>query len=279
MTACLQGPTSRDCRPAAADRPHPETPDTMWTSRNHLEPRTVATHRRSPATLFLAGLVTLLVTLSGCTSSTAEVSPAPDGRQGTSDVAPQTPAPRRDPGTEREPPLTSDGRPQVAYLTIPDVDIQDLRVEPYRGQTDDAPGTAIQDRGIAASPHGPSGGVGPGGVGNYQVTAHRNTAGGPFFAIPDLRNGARIEVATDQRTFVYRVIETKETSFRSERSLAEQRAAVPGHPGRTPRHAMITLSTCATQEDHAAGNYWADDLGNPEHRIDKIGVLISARPT
>ena len=37
---------------------------------------------------------------------------------------------------------------------------------------------------------------------------------------------------------------------------------------------MITLSTCATQEDHAAGNYWSDALDNPEHRIDKIGVLV-----
>jgi sortase A len=41
---------------------------------------------------------------------------------------------------------------------------------------------------------------------------------------------------------------------------------------------MITLSTCATPEDHAAGNYWADRFGNPEHRIDKIGVLTDVRP-
>ena len=41
---------------------------------------------------------------------------------------------------------------------------------------------------------------------------------------------------------------------------------------------MITLSTCATPEDHAAGNYWADELDNPEHRIDKIGVLERVRP-
>jgi sortase A len=39
---------------------------------------------------------------------------------------------------------------------------------------------------------------------------------------------------------------------------------------------MITLSTCATIEDHAAGNWWADRFGNPEHRIDKIGVLVRA---
>jgi sortase A len=152
-------------------------------------------------------------------------------------------------------------------------------VKPYQGRTDDARGTAIQNRGIAASPHGASGGVGPGGIGNYQVTAHRNTAGGPFFALPELDKGARIIVVTKQRTFVYEVIKTRKTSFRSKRSLAKQRAPVPGHPGRVPQKAMITLSTCATQEDHAAGNYWADSLSNPEHRIDKIGVLVSSSPT
>jgi sortase A len=73
---------------------------------------------------------------------------------------------------------------------------------------------------------------------------------------------------------VYRVVETRRTSFRSARSLAEQRAAVPGHPGRRPTRAMITLSSCLTPEDHAAGNWWADEFGNPEHRVDKIGVLV-----
>lgn len=41
---------------------------------------------------------------------------------------------------------------------------------------------------------------------------------------------------------------------------------------------MITLSTCATPEDDAAGNFWRDEFGNPEHRIDKVGVLVAERP-
>ena len=41
---------------------------------------------------------------------------------------------------------------------------------------------------------------------------------------------------------------------------------------------MITLSTCATQEDHAAGNHWSDRFHNPEHRIDKIGRLVRIVP-
>jgi len=40
---------------------------------------------------------------------------------------------------------------------------------------------------------------------------------------------------------------------------------------------MITLSTCATPEDDAAGNFWRDAHDNPEHRIDRIGVLVSTR--
>ncbi|MET9880962.1 sortase [Actinacidiphila glaucinigra] len=261
-------------------QPRPEMPSMMQKRRKHIELRPDAAHLPTPTTHFITGLTTLVVfvTVGGCTSSAAEVAPAPDGRYGGGKPAHKVPTPSQVPKAEQKPSPVGDGRPQVAYLTIPDVDIKNLRIEPYRGQTDDAPGTAIQDRGIAASPYGRFGGVGPGGVGNYQVTAHRNTAGGPFSALPVLRNGARIEVTTGQRTFVYRVTDTRQTSFRSERSLAEQRAAVPGHPGRTPDRAVITLSTCATQEDHAAGNYWADELKNPEHRIDKIGVLISSRP-
>ena len=63
-------------------------------------------------------------------------------------------------------------------------------------------------------------------------------------------------------------------SFRSAKSLRAQRAAVPGKPGQRAHRGFITISTCATPEDHARGNYWTDRYGNPEHRIDKIGVLV-----
>jgi sortase A len=159
-------------------------------------------------------------------------------------------------------------------LTIPAIGLRDLRVVPYRGWTDDAPGTEIQNTGVAASPHGPRGGVGPGGVGNYQVTAHRLSSTQAFLDLPSLREGQRVVVEAGGRRYVYEIRRTRETSFRSQRSLAEQRAAVPGKPGARPVRAFITLSTCATPEDHAEGNYWADEFGNPEHRIDKIGVLV-----
>jgi sortase A len=168
----------------------------------------------------------------------------------------------------------SDGRPRRARLSIPAIGLHDLVVVPYVGQTDDAAGTRIQDRGVAASPHGRRGGVGPGGLGNYQVTAHRTSSTRAFQRLPDLRVGHRAVVETDGDRYVYEIRSTRETSFRSSRSLAEQRAGVPGRPGASPTRAFLTLSTCATPEDHAQGNYWADEHGNPEHRIDKVGVLM-----
>jgi sortase A len=147
-------------------------------------------------------------------------------------------------------------------------------VVPYRGRTDDAAGTRIQDGGVAASPHGPRGGVGPGGLGNSQVTAPRTSSTQAFRMLPSLRAGQRAVVRAGGVRYVYEIRRTRETSFRSPRSLAEQRAAVPGRPGMPPTRAFLTLSTCATPEDHAEGNYWSDEFKNPEHRIDKIGVLV-----
>ncbi|MGH3474484.1 MAG: class E sortase [Aeromicrobium sp.] len=175
-------------------------------------------------------------------------------------------------------PATSDGRPRNARLTIPKIDVDDLRVVAYRGKTDDGRGTVIQNRGHAASPYGPKGGVGPGGIGNYQVTAHRLSSTQAFIDLPRLRRGDRIEVETGNVRYVYEVTKTRRVSFRSPASLAKQRAEVPGKPGAVADRAYITLSTCLTPEDHAAGNFWSDEFGNPEHRIDKIGVLVDTEP-
>ena len=194
-----------------------------------------------------------------------------------------TPEPDVTPSPEPEVPalLSSDGRPRRAVLRIPSIDVR-VVVVPYVGWTDDAPGTDIQNGGLAASPHGPRGGVGPGGIGNYQVTAHRTSSTRAFELLPDVRRGERVLV--DVRgaggavtRYVYLVTRTRETSFREPASLRAQRAAVPGRPGVTPTRAMVTLSTCATREDHAEGNYWSDEFDNPEHRIDKIGVLVRSR--
>ena len=87
-----------------------------------------------------------------------------------------------------------------------------------------------------------------------------------------------MRVRSGEQVHVYRITRTRWTSFREPASRAAQEAAVPGRPGVEATRAMITLSTCATPEDHAAGNYWSDRFGNPEHRIDKIGVLVRSVP-
>jgi sortase A len=227
-----------------------------------------------------AVLVAAAVSMSACTESpTSATQPAPrsPAASATAHTRPSPPpvTPRNDSVADPAPSASrQDGKPRRARLSIPALGVRDVVVVPYRGETDDAPGTRIQDRGMTASPYGPRGGVGPGGLGNYQVTGHRTSSTHPFAMLPSLRPGARILVVAGGVRYVYEIRRTRETSFRSPRSLAEQRAPVPGRPGARATRAFLTLSTCATQEDHAAGNYWSDEHHNPEHRIDKIGVLV-----
>ena len=148
----------------------------------------------------------------------------------------------------------------------------------HRGRPDDAPGTAIQDTGLMASPRGRAGGVGPGVVDNFIVTGHRTSHGAPLARLPELADGARVQVRSGERLLVYRVTGTRETSFGSPASLRAQAAPVPGRPGVRPTRALLRPSTCATPEDHAESNYWSDRFGDPEHRIDKIAVLVAERP-
>ncbi len=169
-------------------------------------------------------------------------------------------------------------RVQAATLSIPAIGVSGLPVIPYQGSPDDAPGTRIQDGGVAASPYGPGGGVGPGDVGNYIVTGHRVSAGGPLRDLPALSTGASVFVTAGGVTYEYVITTTRTTSFRSQASIDAQRAAVPGSPGAAPTRAMITVTTCLTPEDDAAGNFWRDAQNNPEHRLDKIGVLTSTKP-
>jgi sortase A len=237
----------------------------------------------------LVGALVAGVSLTGCSVGSEDA-----GRRATDDRgsagASKTPAPSDPPpprptpssATESEPPqLASNGRARFSSLGIPAIGLTGLRVVPYRGSPDDAPGTRIQNGGVGASPFGPDGGVGPGGVGNFIVTAHRTSSTRAFARLPELRRGQRVHVEVGGRKktvrYTYEIVRTRSTSFRSTASLERQSAAVPGHPGRTPTRAMVTLSTCATPEDHAQGNFWADEFDNPEHRIDKIGVLIARR--
>jgi len=176
--------------------------------------------------------------------------------------------------------IASDGAARNARLTIPRIGIHQVRVVAYHGTTDDAPGTRIQNRGIAAASIGKpgKGGVGPGGIGNYLVAGHRTAHGGVFRRTPSLPKGAKIFIDAGTWRYVYRVVRTRWVDFRSKHSLKLQRSAVPGHPAKKADRAWLTLSTCATPEDHARGDYWTDRLGNPQHRIDKVAVLTKRQP-
>jgi len=239
------------------------------------------------AVALLAAAVVAVV--SGCSGEAANQ--APRERRTTSTPAdgsagPETPspsAPRSQQPTQQpteqptEEPQTAP-EPRRSFVTIPAIGLRDFPVVRYRGTSDDAPGTVLQNAGEMASPRGPRGGAGPGEVGNYIVTGHRLTGTAPLRYSPSLRRGDRIRVRTGDRVYVYEVRRTRWTSFRQPASLRAQRAEVPGRPGETATRPMITLSTCATLEDHANGNYWSDEFDNPEHRIDKIGVLVATRP-
>jgi sortase A len=207
----------------------------------------------------MRGVLVALVTSAAAVLATA----APVGAVPVGDAAPADVPPG--------------GRAQDALMSIPALHLTGLRVLAYVGTPDDAPGTAIQNGGDAASPHGSGGLVGPGGIGNYLVTGHRSSSTAPFRYLPSLAVGARVVVVTSTHRLVYEIVRTQRTSFRSPASLRAQSAAVPGRAGVEPTRAMITISTCATFEDHAAGNYWSDEFHNPEHRIEKVGVLRSYR--
>ncbi|HLL62767.1 MAG TPA: sortase [Propionibacteriaceae bacterium] len=234
-----------------------------------------------------ATLVVLL--LAGCSTPTAADGRSPASEHtvsvsarpssaGPSATAPAsatvTPTPTAAPTRTEPPVLASDGRPREARLSIPALGLERLRVRPYRGTPDDARGTRIQDGGIAASPYGAGGTVGVGGIGNYLITGHRTSSTRPFARLPGLKKGAKVHLVAGGKRYTYEITATRITSFRSKRSLARQSAAVPGRIGVEPTQAMITLSTCRTPEDHAEGNFWSDRFDNPEHRIDKIGVLV-----
>ena len=238
----------------------------------------------------LAGLL-VAVLASACADSRTSPVPDPSPREaGTAspslEPAPPsatTPAPApADPSADPSPGIGTEPaaarEPRRSHLSVPALRLRAVPVVRYRGTPDDAAGTRIQNRGPTASPRGPGGGVGPGEVGNFIVTGHRTSHAAPFAELPSLRRGDRVRVRSGATVFVYEVTGTRSTSFRSRAALSRQSAAVPGRPGATPVDPVITLSTCATPEDHARGNYWSDRFGNPEHRIDKIGVLVATRP-
>lgn len=165
-------------------------------------------------------------------------------------------------------------------VSIPAIGVrEELRY--YAGSPDDGRGTRIQNVGDLASPLGRGGGVRAGEVGNHFIAGHRTSAGAPLLHIRRLRAGDTVTVRTrcggaPSTTHAYTITaRARYIDFFTREGRALQIAPVPFQPGALPTQAMVTLSTCATQEDKARGDLRKDRYGNPPGRWVVVGVLSS----
>jgi sortase A len=166
----------------------------------------------------------------------------------------------------------------AVVVSIPSIGMrEELRY--YAGSPDDGRGTRIQNAGDLASPLGDGGGVRAGEVGNHFIAGHRTSAGAPLLHIRRLRPGDAVVVRTrcagaPTTTHTYTVTaRARYVDFFTRTGRAAQIAPVPFQPGAAPTQAMLTLSTCATQEDKARGDLRKDRFGNPPGRWVVVGVL------
>lgn len=167
----------------------------------------------------------------------------------------------------------------ITTVTIPRIDVS-TRVRVYGGSPDDAKGTRIQDRGILASPVGADGGVAAGQRGNFHLNGHRNSAGGILRDVRKLRPGdlVRVDERCDQArdvTYTYRIdSRASYIDFFTPAGRAAQIAQTPMRPGVPATRGYISISTCATQEDHARGDYRKDEFHNPPGRWASVGMRV-----
>lgn len=168
----------------------------------------------------------------------------------------------------------------VAYLSVPSIGIDRVKIVYYEGEPDDDRGTGINDDGLVGAPRSRTYGVAPGQIGNLLLTGHRTSAGAPMQDVPKLDAGDDVYIDQGMYRFVYRVNHDYWINFRDRSSRLLQESPVPGSPGKRATRAAVVLSTCATPEDHAAGDYWSDEHSNPTHRIAVAGYLVRtiARP-
>jgi len=90
-------------------------------------------------------LVTTAVAALALTACAGEGDPTPTGAPRATSPG-ETPSQVRTPDVEPTPTPEEEpvhGQPAPARLTIPDLDLEDVAVVPYRGRTDDARGTDI----------------------------------------------------------------------------------------------------------------------------------------
>ncbi|MEU8174857.1 class E sortase [Microbispora hainanensis] len=80
----------------------------------------------------------------------------------------------------------------------------------------------------------------PGQVGNFVLSGHRTTYAAPFNRIDQLRRGDDIVVDARDARYTYEVTR-KEIVDPGEVDVVEP---VPGHPGKRPTSALMTMTTC-----------------------------------
>ncbi|WP_311922909.1 class E sortase [Microbispora sp. H10836] len=80
----------------------------------------------------------------------------------------------------------------------------------------------------------------PGQVGNFVLSGHRTTYAAPFNRLDELRRGDDIVVDARDARYTYEVTR-KEVVEPGEVDVVDP---VPGHPGRRPTTAVMTMTTC-----------------------------------
>ncbi len=167
--------------------------------------------------------------------------------------------------------------PPGAWVRIPAIGVS-RRLAWHVGAPDDATGTRLEDKGLLAGPLGRSGGSLPGVPGNLVITGHRTSAGRPLWRLPALRRGAEVRVTFRGHVYVYRITGGATVDASRRGAIARLVAPVPWHPGVAPKRSVLTVITCATPEDNAAGDRYRDAHHNPRHRIVRYGVLVRVVP-
>jgi sortase A len=167
-------------------------------------------------------------------------------------------------------------------VSVPAIGVKE-NLSYYVGTPDDGEGTRIQNRGGFASPLGKRNTTTAGGVGNFFIAGHRNSAGAPLLRVRELRRGDEVRVRvlckniSDTR-YVYTLDGApKYVDFFTKAGRRAQSAPVPFRPGVKATIPMVTISTCATQEDAARGDRRRDQYGNPAGRWVVAGELTSTR--
>ncbi|MEU8197801.1 class E sortase [Microbispora amethystogenes] len=80
----------------------------------------------------------------------------------------------------------------------------------------------------------------PGQVGNFVLSGHRTTYAAPFNRIDELRPGDDVVVDAPDARYTYQV-RGKEVVDPGDLDVVDP---VPGHPGRRPTTALMTMTTC-----------------------------------